>query len=826
MALQIKRGTNSQRQALLLAQGEPFFVTDYASLGVSPMWIGDGTTYGGITSVSPVTFNELNDITITTPTEKQLLQYQVNTGQWINSNSLTLNASGNLTVDGGNSLFRNYASTASSINNIQVPVTVESDSAYNIAYTSISGGSQITVAGTALPTLATGTRVLVDNIGTFTQITALTSYYVFASGSSSFKLATTPANAAAGVGIAGGGQSAGTGTAYIAVGTGFGVGQDTIVKSSTLNADSKTVMRTAAVATNTTPGAEEYDYNIYLMTGGALASTPQFKVSSTGQFSFGGDLTVPGDITVTGGDITTGSTTTGRLFNTTTGRVDIAGSAATVYIGSDSGSNLIKGNTTTIGSVLVVGNNGLVVQTSGDTAIASTTQSTTATTGSLTTLGGVGIAKNLYVGGATVIAGDLTVNGTTTTINSTTISVDDKNIELGSIGSPTDATATGGGITLRGTTDKTILWNSDSTGNWIYNAGITTPEVIAGNISIAAGTNNNTITTTSGDLILAAASGSTIQFSNDASFNGSLRANTITNASNSSNYITIDSTGLTTSHNLTVMGNQIRSNNGSVIQPAITLAGPDVITAGNLTATGNLTLGNQTIRSANGTTAITVADTSGNVIVAGDIIIGGNDIRSSGGTTAITLSNANATIAGNLTLSNNILKAADGSTAITLSTGGAVETAYNLNVAGDLTVSGNDIRSSSATAITMAGADVAVAGSLTFNATGSNGALMNTGTINLYAGTSQTIDSYSITAYGTVKYLVEARCSGHGTQVFECITFNDNNSQAYITVYGDMRTGSANLVNNIAVTVVSGQVNLKVDTAFSTTYYKFIRTCM
>jgi hypothetical protein len=56
------------------------------------------------------------------------------------------------------------------------------------------------------------------------------------------------------------------------------------------------------------------------------------------------------------------------------------------------------------------------------------------------------------------VTGNLTVNGTTTTINSTTISVDDKNIELGSITTPTDITADGGGITLKGTTDKTLNW--------------------------------------------------------------------------------------------------------------------------------------------------------------------------------------------------------------------------------------------------------------------------------------------------------------------------------------------------------------------------------
>ena len=63
------------------------------------------------------------------------------------------------------------------------------------------------------------------------------------------------------------------------------------------------------------------------------------------------------------------------------------------------------------------------------------------------------------------LSGDLTVNGTTTTINSTTITVDDKNIELGSVATPTDVTADGGGITLKGTTDKTLNW-IDATDAW------------------------------------------------------------------------------------------------------------------------------------------------------------------------------------------------------------------------------------------------------------------------------------------------------------------------------------------------------------------------
>jgi hypothetical protein len=68
-------------------------------------------------------------------------------------------------------------------------------------------------------------------------------------------------------------------------------------------------------------------------------------------------------------------------------------------------------------------------------------------------------------GTSLVLSGDLTVNGTTTTINSTEITIDDKNLVLGSVATPTDAGADGGGITLKGATDKTLNW-VDATDAW------------------------------------------------------------------------------------------------------------------------------------------------------------------------------------------------------------------------------------------------------------------------------------------------------------------------------------------------------------------------
>jgi hypothetical protein len=79
-----------------------------------------------------------------------------------------------------------------------------------------------------------------------------------------------------------------------------------------------------------------------------------------------------------------------------------------------------------------------------------------------------GVARiTLDASGNVVVPGNFTVQGTTTTIDSTTLVVADKNIEMGAVGTPTDTTADGGGITLKGATDKTINW-VDATDAWTF----------------------------------------------------------------------------------------------------------------------------------------------------------------------------------------------------------------------------------------------------------------------------------------------------------------------------------------------------------------------
>ena len=105
------------------------------------------------------------------------------------------------------------------------------------------------------------------------------------------------------------------------------------------------------------------------------------------------------------------------------------------------------------------------------TKVNPTTSGLLAHTGRATISTNLAVTGNTTVGGSLTVTGDLTINGTTTTLNSTTLSVDDINITLGDTASPSNATADGGGITLKGTTDKTFNWVS-ATAAWTSSENI------------------------------------------------------------------------------------------------------------------------------------------------------------------------------------------------------------------------------------------------------------------------------------------------------------------------------------------------------------------
>ena len=180
-------------------------------------------------------------------------------------------------------------------------------------------------------------------------------------------------------------------------------------------------------------------------------------------------------------------TLSGFKFNvTSTNSEKLGGADATTYVRKDS-SNIINGQ---IRITADLASGGLVVGSSGQAnlfvvasdvflsnaapdkkitfgVIRGVTQEDALIINSATreiSLYGAYPASTVTVGGNLNVVGNLTVEGTTTTINTTNLVVEDKNIVLANVASPSDATADGAGITIRGTTDKTISWSDAD--NW------------------------------------------------------------------------------------------------------------------------------------------------------------------------------------------------------------------------------------------------------------------------------------------------------------------------------------------------------------------------
>jgi lipopolysaccharide export system protein LptA len=276
------------------------------------------------------------------------------------------------------------------------------------------------------------------------------------------------------------------------------------------------------------------------------------------------------------------------------------------------------------------GSGALVFGTSPAITTSLTTPSTTfaLVNETATTVNFAGAATTISIGAATgtatinnaevVISGNLTVNGTTTTVNSTTLTVDDKNLELASVASPTNITADGGGITVKGATDKTFNWVNATTA-WtssedlnlltgkVYEINGTT--VLSGS-ALGTGVTGSSLTSVGtigtgvwqGTLIGATYGGTGVNNgSNTLTLAGNVThagAFTQTFTATATTSVTLPTTGTLatlagteTLTNKTISGaSNTLSNigNGSLTNSAITLAGTSVSLGGAFTATNML----------------------------------------------------------------------------------------------------------------------------------------------------------------------------------------------------------------------------------------------
>ena len=220
---------------------------------------------------------------------------------------------------------------------------------------------------------------------------------------------------------------------------------------------------------------------------GVVTATNALNVSSGGFYANGSgagtdfNFTVGGTLSAASGLFTVDSSGNVSATSFSTGNnvsaenfvgnsLNIGSGAFTIDQGGNAAGNSVSANAVVSNSTLSVANGAFIVDAEGIVSANYFTAQTAEILGvSVSSLAVIGVmtgpngfsidnSGNTAVGGNLTVTGNLTINGTTTTINSTTLSVDDKNVVLGDIASPTNTTADGGGITLKGTTDKTLNW--------------------------------------------------------------------------------------------------------------------------------------------------------------------------------------------------------------------------------------------------------------------------------------------------------------------------------------------------------------------------------
>ena len=150
---------------------------------------------------------------------------------------------------------------------------------------------------------------------------------------------------------------------------------------------------------------------------GASGATRPRNLFLAGAATIGGNLSVGGTLTLTGGvnlngNVTVGDNSSDTLTINSTITSNLIFTDNTYDIGA-SGATRPR-NLFLAGNITAGGNQTLT----GSLTVDSTTNSTSATTGSIQTDGGIGLAKDLYVGGSTTLgdasADTVTVNGTIT----------------------------------------------------------------------------------------------------------------------------------------------------------------------------------------------------------------------------------------------------------------------------------------------------------------------------------------------------------------------------------------------------------------------------
>jgi hypothetical protein len=146
------------------------------------------------------------------------------------------------------------------------------------------------------------------------------------------------------------------------------------------------------------------------------------------------------------------------VFNTVATAINAFGDATDIALGATTGTITIRNAATVISGDLEVNGGDITTSTTGIATVFNA-NATTLHIGSAATAVTLGHdTGTTTINNNLVVSGNLTINGTTTALNTVTLQIEDKNIEIANVDVPTDITADGAGITVKGATDKTFNW--------------------------------------------------------------------------------------------------------------------------------------------------------------------------------------------------------------------------------------------------------------------------------------------------------------------------------------------------------------------------------
>ena len=216
----------------------------------------------------------------------------------------------------------------------------------------------------------------------------------------------------------------------------------------------------------------------------------------------------------------------------------------------------------------IANSNALTIDSSGNVGIGSTVPtsklsvvgivSATSFSGNVTgTATGLSGSPNITVGnivGTAATFTNLTVNGTQTIINTTSLEITDKNIGIGSTSTPSDSYADGAGITIYGTTNKTLTWDN-SNSRLAFSTNVYAPKYY-GDGSTLTNVSAGLALQQSGSAVVGGAA-TTINFSGATISDVSSGIATITIASAGLGTEALISSGITTTLNLTKQDHKV-----------------------------------------------------------------------------------------------------------------------------------------------------------------------------------------------------------------------------------------------------------------------------